>query len=219
MPHNGSKGQTHIHGFKSQEPSWKGLLVQKEEYERCGRCLKDNCILTSTFYLLASHPALLREWYDCMKKTKVSILNKICLLILWEFHTLQFEYIHLHPSPNSSQIHPTSLPTPSSMPCFHERKKKSVEFNLYWTCIHSCRVFWTIIKLPGSHTLSKLTLFPEAIVHHSSVRGNASDALMIPLHTRILTGLVLFGSKQTSPVAVNSWRLWPSGVQKALVHS
>lgn len=102
---------------------------------------------------------------------------------------------------------------------FSWKEKKSVEFNLYWTCIRGCRVFWTIIKPPGPHTLSKLTFSPEAIVHHSSVRGNASDALMIPLHTRILTGLVLFGSKQTSPVAVNSWRLWPSGVQKALVHS
>lgn len=63
----------------------------------------------------------------------------------------------------------SNSPHLSSKPQFYvlfsrKEKKKSVQFNLYWTFIHRSSVYWTIIELPEPHPLSKLPLFPEAIV-------------------------------------------------------
>lgn len=120
--------------------------------------------MSSTFYLLASHPFLLREWYDSMKKTKVSILKqnilinslRISHITIWKYSPVSFPQL-LSNSPHLSS-------KPQFYFLFSRKEKKSVQFNLYWTFIHRRSVYWTIIKLPEPHPLSKLTLFPEAIV-------------------------------------------------------
>lgn len=140
--------------------------MQKEEYERCGRCLKGNYLLTSTFYLLASHPFLLREWYDYMKKTKVSILKQNILI-----NSLRISHITIWIySPVSFPQLLSNSPHLSSKPQFYvlfSRKKKKicpVQFvlNIYSQTI--IELPQNIIELPEPHPLSKLTLFPEVIV-------------------------------------------------------